>query len=245
MGIDVITPQWAAPAHVKAFSTLRMGGVSTGAYSSLNLGMHVGDDERRVRENRLCLQRELALPAEPVWLQQVHGVNVVRLEGSSTQGMRADASYSESQGVVCAIMTADCLPVLLCDQTGRKVAAVHAGWRGLAAGVLESTVQAMQLNPDNLLAWLGPAIGPDAFEVGEDVVTAFVNEMPSAEQAFQRYNDKWLADIYSLARQRLSRLGVQAVSGGDGCTYSEPERFFSYRRDGVTGRMATMVWIDA
>lgn len=245
MAVETIIPQWAAPSNIRAFSTLRIGGVSTGPYASLNLGLHVGDEMTHVVENRLRVQQALAVPAAPVWLNQVHGVDVVKLDKYPPENDCADASFSYQQGTVCVVMTADCLPVLLCDRSGHKVAAVHAGWRGLANGVLEATVEAMRVDGGDLLAWLGPAIGANSFEVGTEVVDAFVSKLSETEQAFKPHGTKWLADIYGLARQRLARLGVGDISGGDYCTFSEPERFFSYRRDGVTGRMATMIWMDA
>ncbi|MBL8451432.1 MAG: peptidoglycan editing factor PgeF [Zoogloea sp.] len=238
-----IHPDWPAPARVRALSTTRAGGLGTAPYNTLNLGTHVGDDPARVAANRAILRQ--ALPAEPCWLNQVHGVNVV--EAGVEEGVPdADAAVSRQSGRVCVVMTADCLPVLLCDQAGSVVAAAHAGWRGLHGGVIEAAVQAMNVPPGQLLAWLGPAIGPDAFEVGGEVRAAFMGADPASEAAFRpspnRY--KWLADIYLLARQRLARAGVTRIHGGDACTVADPARFFSYRRDGVTGRMASLIWLD-
>ena len=244
--LDVIAPTWSAPECVKAYSTCRQGGVSIGPYASLNLGMHVGDDVENVLLNRQRLAQGLALPELPVWLQQVHGVEAIELTVSTKSDIQADASYTELKNKVCAVMTADCLPVLLCNRQGSQVAAIHAGWRGLAAGVIESTLNAMGEPAGNIVAWLGPAIGPQAFEVGEDVVEAFVSAHAEAERAFvQQSPTTWFADIYALARQRLQRKGVNDISGGDFCTYHDEARFFSYRRDGVTGRMASLIWIEA
>lgn len=237
-----IVPDWPAPASVRALSTTRAGGVSTGPYRSLNLGMHVGDLPEQVAENRALVRR--LLPAEPSWLNQIHGSGVVDAE--RVVGVPdADAAVSRQSGAVCVVMTADCLPVLLCDRAGQVVGAAHAGWRGLHGGVIEATVSAMGVDPSDLLAWLGPAIGPDAFEVGGEVRDAFVSDCTQSADAFRpaRQGDKWLANIYLLARQRLGRLGVTAVYGGDTCTVRDSERFFSYRRDGVTGRMGSFVWL--
>jgi len=238
-----IVPDWPAPAAVRALSTTRAGGVSLAPYASLNLGAHVGDDPARVAENRARLRR--LLPAEPRWLNQVHGSAVV--DAAAVAGLPdADAAFSRKPGAVCVVMTADCLPVLLCDRAGTVVAAAHAGWRGLHGGVVEATVAAMGVAPGELIAWLGPAIGPQAFEVGGEVRAAFVAADGRAEAAFRpaAQAGKWLADLYLLARQRLAALGVSAVHGGDCCTVGEADRFFSYRRDGVTGRMASLIWLD-
>lgn len=237
-----IVPGWPAPARVRALSTTRAGGVSVAPYDSLNLGTHVGDDPARVAANRAQVRR--IVPSEPAWLNQVHGTAVV--DAASVASVQdADASVSRTPGAVCVVMTADCLPVLLCDRAGSVVGAAHAGWRGLHGGVIEATVAAMQVAPADVIAWLGPAIGPTAFEVGDEVRAAFVATDAIADAAFKPAGQpgKWLADIYLLARQRLAALGVTAVYGGDCCTVSESRRFFSYRRDGVTGRMASLVWL--
>ena len=245
MSIKIIEPDWPAPSNVKAVSTTRHGGVSQGCYSSLNLGTHVGDDSQSVEINRQRLCQQLGINASPVWLEQVHGTQVLELTGKEGVVEQADASVTNKPGVVCTVMTADCLPVVFCSQGGDRVGVAHAGWRGLAAGVLEATVEAMNVPANELLAWFGPAIGAKAFEVGDEVRQAFIDNQPFAETAFQRNNnDRWFADIYMLAWQRLDRLGVASVSGGDRCTYFEKDDFFSYRRDGVTGRMATLVWIE-
>lgn len=222
--------------------TLRTGGLSQAPWAACNLGDHVGDDPRRVAHNRAALCRRL--PAAPLWLQQVHGTVVVDA-ASVTDLPEADAIFSRVAGRVCAVMTADCLPVLFCDRAGSVVAAAHAGWRGLLAGVLEQTVLRMAVPPGELLAWFGPAIGPRHFEVGEEVRTAFLACDTASSAAFAPHvPGKWLADIYALARLRLQQAGVRAISGGDWCTVSDSERFFSFRRDGVTGRMASLIWLE-
>lgn len=249
--MNPIIPEWPAPDGVRAFSTLRSGGFSAAPYHGdasgergLNFGLHVGDDPDRVLENRALLRDRL--PSEPVWLNQVHGVTVV--DAAVCSGVPdADASFTCEKGIVCVVMTADCLPVLLCTADGKAVAAAHAGWRGLAAGVLENTVAALRRNSSaEIMAWLGPAIGRDAFEVGEDVREAFIRKDSLLETAFRAYpgrEGKYLADIYELARRTLEMAGVTGVFGGGFCTVSEAERFYSYRRDGVTGRMATGIWM--
>lgn len=241
MAADCLIPEWPAPSNVCALQTLRTGGGSPAPWNSLNLGDHVGDDPGRVAANRASLRERL--PAEPLWLKQVHGTTVVDA-ASAAQRISADAAFSRRSRAVCAVMTADCLPVLFCDRAGTVVAAAHAGWRGLLEGVLENTVAAMQVPPSELLAWLGPAIGPDRFEVGDEVRAAFVGRDAGAAACFAAQADgKWLADIYGLARQRLVSLGVAHISGGNSCTVSDAEHYFSYRRDGVTGRMATLIWL--
>lgn len=236
-----LAAEWPAPETICAGVTLRHGGNSTGAFTSLNLAAHVGDKPAVVAANRTQIMRQLQLPREPFWLQQVHGARVVEA-GRGSSAPQADASYTYQRRVVCAVMTADCLPVLLCDQNGTRVAAVHAGWRGLLAGVLEHTVMAMQ--GENLLAWLGPAICADCFEVGNEVRVAYIRKEPVFAGAFQPLNEsKWLADIYQLARIALQRVGVTRVYGGDACTVAEQTRYYSYRRDGQTGRMASLIWI--
>lgn len=240
-----ILPDWPAPANVRAAVTTRAGGASRTPYDSFNLAAHVGDDPQAVAANRARLRELLKLPAEPVWLKQVHGVKVVNVASAENEP-EADGGYTTKAGVVCAVLTADCLPVLLCDRAGTRVAALHAGWRGLAGGVIEAGVQALNVPGSELLAWLGPAIGPEAFEVGEDVRTAFVQQDNAAQVAFRpQANGKYLANIYMLARQRLAALGVTAVYGGGYCTVRERERFYSYRRDGATGRMASLIWLAA
>ena len=245
-----ITPNWPAPANVKALQTTRAGGNSVAPYDSFNLGDHVGDAPLTVARNRMLLNT--LLPSEPVWLEQVHGIIVANADNASCKpqacpepSRRADACIARHRAAVCVVMTADCLPVLLCDKQGSVVGAAHAGWKGLAAGVIEATVQAMHVAPQNLLAWLGPAISQDAFEVGDEVRALFVDADPQASAAFiPGQHGKWFADIYALARLRLNTLGITQIYGGDYCTYRDAERFFSYRRDGVTGRMGSFIWLE-
>jgi YfiH family protein len=239
---NCIIPDWPAPKNVRSLQTTRSGGVSVDPYASFNLGGHVGDVPQAVAHNR----QQLAgfMPSEPVWLQQVHGTVVVDA-GAAGCLPQADAALTRHRGAVCVVMTADCLPVLLCDESGTVVGVAHAGWKGLAAGVIESTVQAMNTAPQKLLAWLGPAISQRAFEVGDDVRDAFVAQHAQAIEAFlPGANGKWMADIYLLAHQRLHALGVTRIYGGEYCTYSDPARFFSYRRDGLSGRMGTFIWLE-
>ena len=257
----LISSRWTdAPVHVHAFTTSRVGGASVTPFDDgsgtgcggFNMGDHTGDDPGHVQKNRAILQG--FLPSAPVWLHQVHGPTVIQLRSALQRGfdataekLIADASFTTCSGVVCAVMTADCLPVLLSDCTGTVVAAAHAGWRGLISGVLENTVAAMRrAGAGELTAWLGPSIGPTAFEVGEDVRDAFVSQLGNAESAFQSIagkNGKFLADIYELCRLILFDVGIVKVSGGDQCTFTDSEKFFSYRRDGQTGRMASVIWI--
>jgi len=241
-----IEPNWPAPARVRAVSTTRVGGESRGPYASLNLGDHVGDDPAAVTQNRRLLRERLALPAEPHWLRQVHGCAVAGVQ-LDDPGCEADAAVAFGPGAVCAVLTADCLPLLLCDRAGTRVAAVHAGWRGLAEGVIEAAVVRLAADPGDLLVWLGPAIGPAAFEVGGEVRERFLATGGAAAAAAFRPDGggKWLADIYLLARLRLRSVGVDGVFGGGLCTWSDPVRFFSYRRDGATGRMASLIWLAA
>jgi hypothetical protein len=239
----LITPDWSAPANVKALQTTRHGGVSVAPYDSLNLGLHVGDAPLAVNRNRQSLAP--LMPSEPVWLEQVHGTTVANADAANCVE-RADASVARQRGSVCVVMTADCLPVLLCDEDGTVVGAAHAGWKGLAAGVIEATVQAMDVAPHKLMAWLGPAISQQHFEVGGEVREAFIKHLPQAAEAFIAHDSegKYLADIYLLAHQRLTALGITRVSGGGRCTHAEADTFFSYRRDNVTGRMGTFIWLE-
>ena len=245
--IQTLQPDWPAPARVRAYSTTRHGGHSSGCYASLNLGDHVGDDPASGAANRRGLSQALELPSEPLWLRQIHGTQVVeadRARSGTSHEIQADGSVTSVPGTVCVVMTADCLPVLLCDRVGTRVAALHAGWRGLVAGVLEAGVAAMHCPPEQLMAWIGPAIGPTAFEVGDEVRAAFVDHDPAAGRCFEASNQRWLADLPTLARQRLSSAGVGSVHGGRWCTWQDGERFFSYRRDGQTGRQASLIWLD-
>ena len=236
-----LTPDWPIPANVRACVTTRAGGVSLEPFDSFNLGDHVGDDPAAVAENRHRLTAELG--CQPAWLSQVHGIDVVEADPSVVS--TADASWSATRGIACTIMTADCLPALFCDRAGTRVGAAHAGWRGLAGGVLEATVDAMGVVPAELLVWLGPSIGPQAFEVGPEVREAFLKDHAEAERAFlpSANAGKYMADIYELARIRLAVKGVTAVYGGDFCTFTDTEDFYSYRRNACTGRLASLVWL--
>jgi len=236
-----IVPDWPATPRVRALITTRAGGVSAGRYAGLNLGTGVGDDPEHVARNRAIVRA--CLPGDPLYLKQVHGIRVVDA-AEPAAGVEADGAVARASGVVCAVLTADCVPLLLCDRAGSVAGVAHAGWRGLAAGLVGEVVRAMGSPPGEILAYLGPAIGPLAYEVGEDTRRAFVDEDPGAAAAFAPgRNGKYLADLYRLARRRLAAAGVAAVYGGGFCTVAE-ERFFSFRRDGVTGRMASFVWIE-
>ncbi len=242
---DLIIPRWPAPANVMAIQTTRAGGVSVAPYDTLNLGMHVADNPLNVARNRQLLNAYV--PTEPVWLNQVHGTTVIDA-GATSCVPDADAAFSKSRGAVCAVMTADCLPLLFCNRQGTVVAATHAGWRGLCDGVIEATIDAMQVAPDSLMTWLGPAIGPQAFEVGEDVRQEFIAQQSEAKDAFVPAGDgKWLGNMYRLAQLRLEYKGVTDIYGGgvdqDFCTYTDASRFFSFRRDVKTGRMASLIWL--
>ncbi|ANE57384.1 peptidoglycan editing factor PgeF [Methylomonas sp. DH-1] len=236
-----IKPDWPLPSNVRAAVTLRSGGVSVGSYASLNPAGHVNDDPQHVQRNRQIIRDMLDLPAEPVWLQQVHGIDAVKAD-RVLDLPTADASYTDQSGVVCAVLTADCLPVLFCGDGGDKIAAAHAGWRGLQAGVIAATLRAIDCR--EVSVWLGPAIGPQHFEVGAEVREAFLADDARHAAAFSAHGPgKWLADIYQLARRQLAGLGVERVFGGDYCTVADPAGFYSYRRDGAaTGRMASLIW---
>ena len=260
----VILPDWPAPAPVRAASTLRVGGVSRGSYASLNLSAGVGDNEANVARNRRILAEMLDLPAEPMWLRQVHGTRVLDLDradapaaarhagrpspGSSPldQPPAADGSVTSRPGRPCVILTADCLPVLLCDTLGTRVGAVHAGWRGLAGGVLESAVRCMGVDPVQILAWIGPGIGQGAYEVGGEVLEQFAATDRDAVQCFAATsNGRWQADLHGLARRLLQNAGVRAIHGAGWCTHTDSERFFSHRREAPCGRMATVIWLES
>ena len=251
--LNMITPNWPAPSHVKSLQTTRVGGFSIAPFNSLNLAMHVQDSPLAVAKNRQ--QLAAYLPSEPVWVNQVHGVEAIDA-AQSTCLQNADASFTTQKNVVCVTMTADCLPILLCDVSGTAVAAVHAGWRGLCDGVIEETVRKIPVQPNVLMAWLGPAIGPNAFEVGGEVRQQFIDKDKNAANAFKPVDtegvakpsaDKWLGDLYLIAQQRLKALGVTHIYGGgisdDFCTYTDEQRFFSFRRDNQTGRMASLIWL--
>ena len=251
MSIEWLTPRWPAPPKVRALSTLRGGGVSTGRYASLNLGDHVEDAPEAVAENRRRLRSAAALPAEPRWLAQVHGVGIADLDTLSADpapeasAPEADGAVTRVPGRICAILAADCLPVLIASERGDAVAAAHAGWRGLAGGVIEAAVRALGSPPDSLLAWLGPAIGPRFFEVGPEVREQLLRGDPGALTAFvSNARGRFMADLAGLARRRLERLGITRIYGGGECTHAEAGRYFSHRRDGLTGRQATLVWLE-
>ena len=235
-----LTPDWPAPASVRACVTTREGGVSEAPFDSLNLGDHVDDRPEAVAENRRRLTDHFSI--KPAWLQQVHGIAVAQADPGLVA--TADASWTATPGIACAAMTADCLPALFCDRAGTRVAAAHAGWRGLAAGVLEATLDTLDVPAEDVLVWLGPAIGPKAFEVGPEVREVFINQLPEAAEAFVPSDNagRFMADIYMLARLRLAERGVTAVYGGGFCTVTDP-RFFSYRRASRTGRFASLVWL--
>ena len=249
-----LTPDWPVPGTVRALSTFRSGGVSVGRYASLNLGAHVEDAVEAVVENRRLLRAAAGLPAVPRWLAQVHGVRVCDLDAEAIRGPAdtvgapepADAAVTRKPGHVCAILTADCLPVLLATQSGDRVGAAHAGWRGLAAGVIEAAVAALGSSGETLLAWLGPAIGPRHFEVGAEVREELLRADEAAEGAFTANSrGRYMADLYALARSRLRRVGVERIHGGGECTYSAADKYFSHRRDGLTGRQVTLIWMEA
>ena len=245
---NALKPDWSALHGVRAISTTRAGGVSVRPWNSLNLGVHVEDDPEHVQENRRRLADSAGLDSDRIgWLNQVHGTDVVELTPNNVgQIAKADASYTRHPDIACAILTADCLPVILADCDGEVVGAAHCGWRSLCGGVIENLVRAMAVTPEKLQAWLGPAIGPASFEVGPEVRDAFLKLDPEAAQAFKTKGARpghFMADIYALATLRLNHLGVYSVTGGGLCTVQDPDRFFSYRRDGRTGRMATLIWL--
>ena len=250
MSVAWLTPEWPAPAVVRALSTQRGGGVSAVPYASLNLASHVGDAAAAVAENRRRLRIAAELPAEPTWLAQVHGTQIADLDavggpaGSAVPAGPADGALTRRRGRVCAILAADCLPVLFAEDSGAAIAAAHAGWRGLAGGVLEATVRALAVAPPTLLVWLGPAIGPKHFEIGPEVRDELLRGDPGAHAAFEvNPRGRYLADLSALARRRLERLGIERIYGGGECTYTDGDRYFSYRRDGQTGRQATLIWL--
>lgn len=239
---DWIVPDWPAPPRIRALITTRSGGASGAPYDSMNLGEHVGDDPEACRENRARLRA--LLPSEPLWMRQVHGTRVIEAAQWSL-GIEADGAVARGPGAVIGVLTADCLPVLFCDREGGAVGVAHAGWRGLASGVLEATIAKMAVAPGRLMAYLGPGIGAEVYEVGEDVLEAFVRDDAASVQAFMPHTPgKYFADLTLLARQRLAKTGIMSVHGGQFCTLSEHERFYSYRRDGRTGRMASLIWVS-
>lgn len=239
-----ISPCWAVPSHIKAVTTTRRGGVSTKPFDTFNLGDHVGDDHIAVEKNREILKQTLSLPQDPIWLKQTHS-NIAIEAHPENQYKEADASFTDKVNQICVVLTADCLPILLCNKEGTSVAAIHAGWRGLMKGVIESTLKS--LPSSEWLAWLGPAIGPQHFEVGNEVREQFIDSHPEDTHAFvPSKNQRWLANIYTLAKTRLNKLGILKIYGGNYCTYSDSDAFYSYRRDGEkTGRLASLIWITS
>jgi len=243
-GMEVVVPKWLAPARVKAISTLRQGGFSQAPYDSLNLAEHVGDDRNCVLRNRKLLQQALNLPAEPGWLEQTHSTRVIVLEEDASRN--ADAAITRLVDSVAVVMTADCLPILLCNQAGTEVAAVHAGWRGLAEGVIQATLKKIQSPAHELIAWVGPGISRQYFEVGDEVRDIFLSHVKDNQQYFSANRPgHWLCDLYGLATTILSRHGVVEISQVSDCSYRDESRFFSYRRNLTTGRMASLIWIES
>ncbi|WP_193017483.1 purine nucleoside phosphorylase YfiH [Proteus sp. FME41] len=240
---SLIFPDWPQPENIGACSTLREGGISLPPYHSFNLGTHVGDELSRVEENRHRLCQQAQLPEMPLWLEQVHGTHVVTLSPEKNSEVQGDALYTSTMKKVCAIMTADCLPVLFTTLDGTEVGAAHGGWRGLCHGVLQNTLAQFKASKNQIMAWLGPAIGPDTFEVGAEVRLAFIEKNIAFDAAFIPHNGKYLANIYMLARTILQESGVTQIYGGNFCTVTDKSRFFSYRREQVTGRMASLIWI--
>ncbi len=243
MKINYLTPNWSAPKNIHALMTLRYDGYSQGLFSGLNLAAHVEDDLQTVEQNRQLLVQQLSLPSEPVWLNQSHSTRVI-VANTNTLDRNADASFTTQSGVVCAVLTADCLPLLICTEDGEQVAAIHAGWRGLLDGIITETVKALQTQ--RLLVWLGAAIAKECFIVGDEVRDAFIQRYPNFAAGFQpiikNNQQQWLADIYQLSRIELRELGVENISGGEYCTVCDQQRFYSFRRDQITGRMASLIW---
>ncbi len=241
--IETIQPGWDAPPDIRAYCTTRAEGFSTSPFDSLNLALHVGDDPGHVAQNRQLLQQELNLPAEPSWINQTHGIRAVTLEQESNRD--ADAAITRARGIVAVVMTADCLPILICNRDGSEVAAVHAGWRGLQAGVIQAALAKMKSPSEKLLVWIGPGISQDCFEVGAEVRTAFIDSMQDGQSFFnENRNGHWLCDLAGLAELVLKGQGVIDVYRAPNCSYRDAELFFSYRRNATTGRMASLIWIN-
>ncbi len=251
--MQLIKPNWAAPAHIHAYSTTRLGGISEGEFLGLNLATHVADLELHVLKNRALLT-EYLLANEQLhapdfcWLNQTHSHDLIKLSASTAQAVNADASWTNNNERTCVVMTADCLPVLVTDKQGSFVAAIHAGWRGLCDGIIENSIEhicdTLSVKTDQLLVWLGPCIGPTAFEVGDEVRAQFVQQDAQASEAFVAFNDKWLANLHLLAKLRLTKFTGITIAESDQCTFNDEELFYSYRRDGRTGRLASFIWID-
>ena len=237
--------QWPAPSHIKTCITTRTDGFSIVPYDSFNLASHVGDDVINVNKNRQLLRTQLKLPSEPCWLNQVHGTKVLRIDQPTSEVLEADGSFTRRKSIVCVVLTADCLPLLVCDKKGTTIATVHAGWRGLANGIIDRTIAALDIHPTQLFAWLGPAISQSNFEVGNEVKAIFSKLDYQTDAAFRANNEgKWYLDIYRIAKANLQKLGVENIYGGDQCTFRQKEKYFSYRRDGTTGRMASLIWMQ-
>lgn len=245
--ISIIKPNWPAPINIRAFTTTRIGGVSHPPYDHLNLAMHVGDQIEHVLENRKLLRQRFHLPSEPIWLNQIHSTDVffANQSNSFNPDPNADACIATAPNQICAVMTADCLPILICSQTGNSVAAIHAGWKGLLSGIIENTITQMPDIPSNLMAWLGPGIRQKNFQIGSEVRDLFIAKDPVYQDAFLfQYEDKWLADLYLIAKKQLQKLGITHIYDCDLCTFDDKEQFFSYRRDKTTGRIATLIWME-
>lgn len=246
--LQLLKPNWSAPVHIQAFSSTRFGGFSLGPYSGLNLGLHVGDDPLIVGKNRSTLAEELSLPGELCWLNQIHSSILLKLEENTAGDLTCDAAWSRCKNTPCIVMTADCLPVLITDKLGTFVCAIHAGWRGLCDGIIEKSIKTIcaqsGVNANDLLVWLGPCIGKTAFEVGSEVRAVFIAENEQASSAFRVCGDRWLADLQQLARLRLAPFNVFEITASEYCTFNQADLFYSYRRDTVTGRMATLIWIN-
>jgi YfiH family protein len=246
--LNLITPNWSAPKHIKAFSTTRIGGVSEGAYQGLNLGGHVHDQPDHVAANRNLLNSHLALSSPLCWLNQTHSTKLLKINSNTKNSVEADAAWSDINNQVCVVMTADCLPLLITDKKGSFVAAIHAGWRGLCDGIIEKSLahicNELNISSNECIVWLGPCIGKTAFEVGVEVRNEFIEHDEQAVTAFTVYQDRYLADLQQLARLRLAPFNVAEITASEHCTFSEPELFYSYRRDGITGRMASLIYIE-
>ena len=242
---NYIKPLWPAPKNVMAFTTKRTGGISKSPYDSFNFNLRTGDNIDDVLANRKTLRQELKLPTEPFWLTQEHTNTVIHLtENTNSTKPVADASFTTTPALVCAVLTADCVPILICDHNGSVVTAIHAGWKGIATGVIETTIKAMNINPKKLIAWMGPAISQNCFEIGEEVQEIFIQHDPISNKAFTTHNNRLFANLYLLASQRLNNMGVTAIYGGEYCTFTQKELFFSFRRDGVnSGRIASLIWL--